>query len=109
MQHLTGIGESAIAGRTVEQRFAYFVLQLAHHLAYSRLGPANDLGRAGKAARLDDGQKGFQLKEIHKKHSAVSTQHSVPRQMVIPNQSRRRLDPQVSANLRCDLYNKPFL
>src|SRR5262249_24840551 len=76
LQHFTGIGESAIAGRTVEQRFAYFVLQLSHHLAHGRLGPANDLCRAGKAARLNDGQKGFQLKEIHSRSVAYIISNS---------------------------------
>ena len=65
LEHAAGIGEGAVARRTIEQQLAQFGLQLAHELADGRLSSAQALRGPGKALFLNDGQKGFQLCKVH--------------------------------------------
>ena len=64
-ENLAGVGEDALARRSVEKSFAEFVLELADGLAYRRLGAEEFFGGAGEAVLAGDRQKYFKLRKFH--------------------------------------------
>ena len=64
-EHFAGVGEDALARRSVKEGFAEFVLELADGLAYRRLGAKEFFGGAGEAVLAGDRQKHFKLRQFH--------------------------------------------
>jgi hypothetical protein len=61
-----GCGERSVARSALEEGFANFLFQLADSVADGRLGAAHAGGGAGEAFFFSDGEKGFELVEIHR-------------------------------------------
>ena len=64
-QYFARVGQGAVARGAVQQPLAKFRLELGDRLADSRLRAMQAGGRAREAAFLGDGEKGFQLEQIH--------------------------------------------
>ena len=64
-QHFARVGEGAVARGAVEQHFAELCLELGDGLADGRLGAVQAGRGAGKAALFGDGEKRFELEQIH--------------------------------------------
>jgi hypothetical protein len=60
-----GVGEGAVAGRAFEEDFTEFAFELGDGLTDGRLGAVQAGGGAGEAALFGDGEKGFELEEVH--------------------------------------------
>ena len=65
-QQLAGGGQGAFARGALEERLADFLFELADGVADGGLGAVQSQGGAGKALLFNDGEKGFELVEVHK-------------------------------------------
>ncbi len=65
-ENASGVCERAIAGRPFEEDLAEFRFELRDGLAHGRLGAVQAGGGAGEAALLGHGEKGFELKQVHR-------------------------------------------
>ena len=64
-QQHAGCGQRTVAGGAVKERFADGFFQLADDLADRRLRAMQAHSRAGEAALLGNGEKGFELMKFH--------------------------------------------
>ena len=65
MENLAGGSEGAVPAAAFKEALAELVFKFANGLADCWLRPPQTRGGPGKAAFLDNGQEGFNLRKVH--------------------------------------------